>query len=200
MKKIFRWFIIYLLYVFLWPFFLYKKYGNKDYELTGRTVIVSNHYATLDAFFIFFTFKKKNIRFVTIIDVKKNIISRFLTWLFDCLYIDYDATNIDFFKECIKILNNDGIICIYPEGIINPSKFGVFTFQSSFMYLAEKTKAKILMLYVYPNYKFLKKSVLFIGDELTYDEYSKFDSRQDAVNYVQCKIGEYSLGEYDCLN
>ena len=195
MKKIFRSFVLLILLFFLWPFFLYKTYGNKDYKLRGKTIIICNHYSTFDAFFIYLRFHKKNIRFLTIIDVKKNIISRFLTWLFDCLYIDYKSYNVSLFKELINILNNDGVICIFPEGEINPTKFGVMTFQKSFMYLAEKTGATILPLFVYPELTFLKKSKLFIGDEITAEEYSKYSSREEAVNDIQFKICEYSLDE-----
>ena len=128
-------------------------------------------------------------------DVKKNIISRFLTWLFDCLYIDYNSTNLSLFKDLIKILNEDGVICIFPEGEINPTKFGVMTFQKSFMFLAEKTNATIVPLFVYPELKFFKKSKIFIGDEITSAEYLSYPSREQAVNDIQFLICQYSLDE-----
>lgn len=200
MKKIFRSFILLLVLIFTWPFFLYKTYGNKDYKLKGKTIIISNHYSTFDAFFIYLRFHKKKIRFLTIIDVKKNIISRFLTWLFDCLYIDYNSPNVSLFKNLIKILNEGGVVCVFPEGEINPTKFGVMTFQKSFMFLAEKTNATILPLFIYPELKFFKKSKVYIGDEITDKDYSKYVSRENAVNDIQLKIAQYAMNEnYDIV-
>lgn len=178
--------------IFLWPFFLYKKYGNKNYKLQDKTVIISNHYSTFDAFFIYLIYRKKKIYFATIEEVKKKFLSRFITSLFDCLYIDYDSTNLIFFKKCISILNNNGIICIFPEGEINPTKYGFFDFKASYIYLAKKTKANILPLYIYPELTAFKKSIVYIGDVIEYKDYSEYKDLESANMYVQSLIMDYS--------
>ena len=178
--------------IIFWPFFLFKKYGNVNYRLEDKTVIVSNHYSTFDAFFIYLIYRKKNIRFVTIAEVKKRCASRFVAWLFDCLYIEDKGANLKFFKQCIDVLNSDGVICIFPEGVINPRKYGFFDFKNSFVYLAKKTGAKILPLYVYPDLRMFKYSSVYIGDVIAVEEYAHCKSLDEASVFVQCKIIEYS--------
>ena len=180
-----------LFLLFCWPFFLYRKYGNKDYKLENRTIIICNHYSTFDAFFIYLVYGKKKIYFVTITETKKRYLSRFVTWLFDCLFIEFEGVNLGFFKQAISILNNDGIICIFPEGVINPRKYGFFDFKCSYIYFARKTNAKILPLFLYPELKAFKRSKLYIGDVINVEDYAQYDM-EGASTFIQSKIMEYS--------
>ena len=72
MKKTLRALLSGLFLLLFWPFFLYKKYGNTDYKLTKRTIIIANHYSNFDAFFIYLIYgRNKKIHFVTIAETKK---------------------------------------------------------------------------------------------------------------------------------
>lgn len=174
-----------------WPFFLYRKYGNTAYRLEGKTIIVCNHYSTFDAFFIYLIFGREKIHFVTIAETKKRCLSRFVTSIFDCLFIDYETTNFGFFKRCIDILEKDGVICIFPEGEINPCKVGFFDFKNSFMFFAKKTGAKILPLYIYPELQAFKRSSVYIGEVIGNEEYGRYATYEQATAFVQSKIMEY---------
>lgn len=192
MKKLLRYILVGLFLVFAWPFFLYRKYGNKEYQLEGRTVIIANHYSDFDPFFIWMMYHKKKIWFVTISDTKKRCVTRFVTWLFDCLYIDYETKNMKFFRDGLKVLKEDGIICIFPEGVINPRKYGFLDFHGSFFFFAKKTRAKILPLYVYPELKPFKRSSVYVGDPILPEEYETYKDDDIAVIRIQSKIMDYS--------
>ena len=193
MKKLFRGLVVGLFLLFAWPFFLYKRYGNRAYRPDGNTLIVSNHYSTLDAFFIYLLYGRRRIYFVTIINVKEKCLSRFVTWLFDCLYLDYEKTNFNFFKQCASILKEGGIVCIYPEGEINLLKFGFFEFKRSFIFIAKRAGAKILPVFIYPDYMPFRRTKLYIGDVLLPEDYGKYEDLGEAATFVQSKIMEYSL-------
>ena len=192
-KKILRVFIVGLFLLFTWPLFLYKVLGNKSYKLKENTIIIANHYSNYDPFFIYLYFFKYHINFVTIIDVKKKIFTRFITWLFDCLYVNYHGINLSFFKESIKILKNNGIICIFPEGEINPSKYGFFEFYESYLHIAKKANSSILPIYIYPELKFFKKSTLYIGENITVEELNKYDDYIKLNIHIQTLIFDYYL-------
>lgn len=193
MKKTLRLVLSCLFLLFCWPFFLYKKYGNTDYKLQGRTIIISNHYSNFDPFFIYLMYgRNKTIRFVTIAETKKKLWSRFVTWLFDCLYIDSNTANVAFFKECIRVLNDDGIICIFPEGFVNPRRYGFLDFQASYVFLARKTQAVILPLCIYPQLSFLKKTLIYIGTPLETKDYSHIADLDAASMHIQSKVMDYA--------
>lgn len=193
MKKLFRYICVGFFLLFAWPFFLYRKYGNKKYKLEGKTIIIANHYSNFDPFFIWMIFHKKKIRFVTIVETKKKLFTRFLTWLFDCLYIDYESKNLQFFRDCLRTLKENGIICIFPEGGVNVRKYGFFDFQGSFLFFARKTGANILPLYIYPEVRFFKRSSVYIGDPITPEEYGKYEDDDIAATIVQSRIMDYSF-------
>lgn len=191
MKKIFRFVCVCLFMFFAWPWLLYNTYGNKKCQLAGRTVVVCNHRSTFDAFFIYLKFRKNNISFVTIEEARRNPITCFVTWLFDCLYLKFDLCDLKFFKDSISILNNNGIICIFPEGYINPNRNTFLSFKASFVYLALKTNSSVLPLYISPNFTPLKVSKLYVGEPISAETLATFPDRECACAYVQGKIMEY---------
>ena len=193
MKKTLRLFLSCLFLLVAWPFFLYKKYGNTSYRITGRTIIILNHYSNFDAFFVYWMYgRSKKIHFVTISETKKKLWSRFITWLFDCLYIDSDSANVAFFKNCIHILNDDGIICIFPEGYVNHRKYGFLDFKASYVFMARKTQSVILPLYIYPHLLFFKKTLIYIGTPLETKDYDHLIDYDDASMYIQSKVMDYA--------
>lgn len=192
MKNLLRFFCTGLFLFFAWPFFIYKVYGKKKYKLEANTIIIANHYSTFDPFFIYLHFFTKKIYFISITDAKKKLLSRFVTWLFDCIYIDYDVINYQYIKESIKVLKKGGVICVFPEGIINPRKYGFFDFYKSYLLIAEKTKANILPIYLYPNCQFFKKTKIYIGDIQKYSDYSKYPTYDDRNMYFLSLIMDYS--------
>lgn len=193
MKKILRLVLSCLFLLALWPFFLYKKYGNTDYVLKGRTIVISNHYSNFDAFFIYWMYgRRKTIRFVTIAQTRKKLWSRFLTWLFDCLYVEDGEMNLAFFKQCLRILKRDGILCIFPEGFVNPRKYGFLDFQASYVFLARKAQAEILPLYIYPRLSFFRKSLIYVGPPLKPEDYGHLADRDEASMHVQARVMEYA--------
>lgn len=193
MKKILRLALSYLFLLLLWPFFLYKRYGNKDYRVTGRTIIISNHYSNFDAFFIYLMYgRNKKIHFVTIAETKKKLWSRFVTWLFDCVYIDSQTANVSFFKTCIRILKDDGIICIFPEGYVNHRRYGFLDFKASYVFFARKTQAVILPLYIYPRVSSFKKSLIYVGTPLEPKDYSHLTDLDVASMHIQSRVMEYA--------
>lgn len=193
MKKIVRLLLSCLFLLLFWPFFLYQKHGNTDYTLAGRTIIISNHYSNFDAFFIYWIYgRNQKIHFVTIAETKKKLWSRFITWLFDCLYIDSSTANVAFFKKCIHILNDDGIICIFPEGYVNHRKYGFLDFKASYVFLARKTQSVILPLYIYPQLSFFKKSLIYIGTPFETKDYSHLVDHDEASIHIQSHVMDYA--------
>ena len=193
MKKVLRSFLVGLFLVFTWPYFLYRKYGNAKYKPENRTIIVANHYSDFDPFFIYLIFRKQRLRFVTITAVKKKLTSRFVTWLFDCLYIDYQSKNLQFFKDCLRFLKNDGVLVIFPEGAVNPRKAGFFDFKASFVLFARKTNANILPLYIYPELRAFKRTSVYSGDPIRPEEYLGYEDDYCAATHVQSKVMDYSF-------
>lgn len=144
------------------PFFFYKTYGNKKIILKPNTILISNHYSNFDPFFIQMRFLFKEIRFVTLRDVKKKLHLRIIAWLFNAIYVDPSRPDITFFKEAVRELKKGSIICIFPEGVVNPRKYGFFDFKMGYLSLAYKAGSNIVPIYLYPALKVFKRSKIHI--------------------------------------
>lgn len=194
MKKIIRFVVIVLIICIFWPFFLVKLYGNAKPKVLNKTIIIANHNSNFDPFLIKLLFLRRKIYFVASINVKKKISTRLFTWLFDCLYVQEDSyVNIEFVKKSIKILNSGGVICIFPEGVIIPKTTGFFEFKKAYLYLAKKTDANILPLYIYPDLSLFKKSKIYIGETLYSKIFTEYKDDEEINTYIMSLLTMYRL-------
>ena len=167
MKTILRIIFIIALLVLFWPFLLFKRYGKKDISFDDNSLIIANHYSNFDAFYLYLIIKnKKRIHFVVNLDAKKHFLSRTICSLFNCVYFDTKNTlkNVNSSNEIVNILNNGGVVIIFPEGIINATKHGILEFQKGFIYFARKANSKIYPLYIDSNLYPFKLTKIFIND------------------------------------
>jgi len=195
MKRVVRIIVYIVMTVVFWPFFMYKKYGNTDYKIKPRTIIIANHYSNWDPWFIqrLYGFKT-NIRYLAAESVKKKPITRIICWAFDCIYVSQDiGKNLECVKEVNKTLKNDGVVMLFPEGFINEKKNGFLEFKPSFFKFAKKNKAYILPIYIYPQLDFLKKNKVYIGEELGPEFYDNIDDPTVGAMKVESKIMDYSF-------
>lgn len=153
-----------------WPFFLYQSKGNRNHRLTANTLIIANHYSNFDPLFIQMKYFFTPIRFIAIKDTQLKIYSRFITWLFDCIYVDADQITPSFIKTTVQTLKQGGIVCIFPEGVVNPRKFGFFDFKKGYLHIVKRTQSTLLPIYIYPALKLFKKSTLHIGESFKMPE------------------------------
>jgi len=189
MKRIVRMLLMTLFLVPLFPFFLFRSHGNIKYRLSGRTIIICNHYSNFDPFFIQMKFFRTRIRFVALKIPKHKIHLRVITWLFDCIYVDPDKVDLAFYKSAIKSLNQNQVMCIFPEGVVNPRKYGFFDFKQSYLRLAKKTNSTVLPMYLYPVLKPFKRSKLYIGQVI---DIANDDRDYEVINYeVLSRLMDY---------
>jgi|BioPla2DNA2_1021312.scaffolds.fasta_scaffold85293_3 1-acyl-sn-glycerol-3-phosphate acyltransferase len=192
MKKIISVFVYAFYIIFLWPFLFYKKYGNNQKIKIKNTIVVANHYSDFDSVLLKMLLFKNKVRFVATSDVKRNILTRIYCWSLDCFYVGDDyVTNIRFIKEATAFLKKGGNVVIFPEGVINPQKAGIFPFNEGYLILQKKASANILPVYLYPHFSATKKSKLYVGDIITNETLDSMD-RYIKNGFVMNKILEYN--------
>lgn len=193
MRAVVRALLYAFFYLIFWPFFFTKKFGNKDYKIDGKTIIIANHFSDFDPFFIYKLYGFKNkIVFVADNRVKKNIFTRIFCWAFNCVYVNEGAEqNFATVKKCIDVINQGKVLMIFPEGVINPSKQCFFDFSKSFCFLARKTGAKVLPLFIDPNMGLFTKTYIYIGDVFTSEQIASYKDDLIASINVQAKVFDY---------
>lgn len=199
MKTILRLLLTLIFLTFTFPFFIVVVLGQNKYKLKENTIIIANHYSNFDPFLIQLIFPFKKIRFVALKDTKRKIHLKFITWLFNAIYVDQESYDFSFIKSALKLLQKGEILCIFPEGVVNPSKFGFFDFKKSYLFLAKRANSTILPIYIYPRLNFFRKNILYVDSEITLnnaDDVNKvnfnimlnyIDYQNDVDNYLNNK-------------
>lgn len=183
-----RLFITVNFFLFFGLFFLYKKYGNKNYKISGKTVIISNHFSDFDMIYIYMLYGfKKHLTFVAFEGIKTGL-SKIFYFAYDCIIVYDDMlSNVNSIKQMINVLENDGIIVIFPEGFIDRDKESIYHFEQSYLLIANNSNSKILPLSMFPIQKFLKITKIFVGQEISSD-IIKSSNRKELNEMIENQI------------
>lgn len=194
MKFLSRVFWLVVLLPFLWPFLLNKKIKKYEEPLKlNKTIIIVNHYSNLDPMIIKKVFYNQKLVFVVDRDTRKKVWSRFLTWAFDCVYVKEDEVSIQAFKKLTSVLESNGTIVIFPEGVVNSMKMGFLEFQKGYTLLLRKSKPNVLPVYLYPSGTIFKKNRIVIDKLYSYDDYKSYTDLDELNMFFQSKMMDLSL-------
>lgn len=129
----------------------------------GPAIVVLNHRHYFDIIFILSQFKGDEIRFVGRGTIKYNPFLRLLGWGFNIILVNRDGSDVGPLKNMIKLVKNNGILGIFPEG----TRRGLYKgqFKSGATYVALRTKADIIPVGINGPLKlFSKGNYLKVGD------------------------------------
>ena len=99
--------------------------------------------------------------------------NKFLSFVFRNLGafpVDRQGISLSAIKSSITVLNNNGVLGIYPEGTRIHTGYDEKNAKPGIALIANKAKAKILPVYIKGPYKFRGKIEIFFGKEKDYFE------------------------------
>ena len=137
--------------VFLLKVIYRIKVVNKEYiPKTGPIILVGNHKHNYDAISLMCG-TKRIIHFLA----KKELMDKH-GWLFSKLGIipvDRSAKNKEAIEEAVRLLNNNGVIGIFPEGTFNKTEYVIKPFKYGAVKIASLTNAMIVPFAITGEYK-----------------------------------------------
>lgn len=144
----------------------YENRDNQDRNINGAAIIVSNHKSVKDLMLYLFVFPKRSIRFLVaeIIYAKGKAMSQLLNQI-GCIKVDRDQRNFGFIGESLEVLENGGVIGIFPEGKL-PEGDNMGEFKPSVGYIAAHAPmVPIIPVYTDGNYGIDKRATVVIGEK-----------------------------------
>ncbi len=133
------------------------KVVNKEYIPTsGPIILVGNHKHNYD-FISLMCGTKRTIHFIA----KKELIDKH-GWLFSKLGIipvDRKNKNKEAVEEAVKLLKNNEIIGIFPEGTFNKTEYIIMPFKYGAVKIASLTNANIIPFAITGEYKRFRKGL-----------------------------------------
>ncbi len=157
------------------PFFKPKVYyQNKEKQgktLPKPSILISNHVSLMDFVVYLFVFWRNFVRF-QVAEVMFNK-SGFMSWLLyklGCIRVDRDAFDFGFIGDSLEALDNGQVVGIFPSGRL-PINGKPFPFKPSAVFIALRTDAPIIPVYIDGQYGITKRTRIVIGEPIHIKEY-----------------------------
>nr|WP_300004484.1 lysophospholipid acyltransferase family protein [Tissierella sp.] len=159
-----------------------KVTGLENVPMDGKLVVSSNHTNNLDPVIISMYLPRK-IAWMGKRELFKNKIVAFIVRKVDVFPVNRDEVDIGAIKQALKILKEDRVLGIFPEGT-RVKKMDLNNAKSGASLLAIRSKAPVLPIYIDGNYKIFSKINITIGKPMylheniigkpTPEQYSEF--------------------------
>lgn len=162
--------------------FPYKIYGNTQKYNEGSLIIIGNHFGVLDVAYPF-RVTDKPITYIAKQEIwDKGGIVKWVANAVHAIPAKRDGSDVNTVKQSLKVLKNDGVINIFPEGTRNRNYDQIKTFHSGASALSIKTKTPIVPVVKIEKVKPFKRSHILIGDPIEFRQYyGKKVSREELL-------------------
>lgn len=161
-----------LLGFFLKLFYRFKVTGLENIPMNDRLVICANHRSNWDPVLISIAFPRQ-VHWMAKKELFRNKILSFIIYRLESFPVDRQDTDITAIKNALRVLKNEKVLGIFPEGTrvdsvdLNNAKAGTAL-------LAIKAQSKVLPIYIGSTYKLFGKVNINIGKPIDLsDKYNK---------------------------
>ncbi len=131
--------------------------GSENIPSENRCILAGNHTNNLDPLLIMSS-TKRTIRFLAKKELHKGIFKP-LFLSAGTIPVDRKIKDESVKIETIKALENEELICIFPEGTINRTKNIILPFKYGTVSFASKTNSVIVPFVITGHYKIWKKNI-----------------------------------------
>lgn len=179
MKKIIR-FIMKHFFSFLETIVYRPKIiGIENVPKETSALICPNHVHALDSCIIVAKFKR-TVNVLAKEELYKNVFMRFIANIFGIYPVKPDSKSMESVKISLKILKNNGLLMLFPEGTRNGMAKGVKP-KDGAIKLAIKANVPIIPVGFQGNFKPFKKIKVNIGKPIYYTEYKNEISNKELI-------------------
>lgn len=159
----------YSLYKFLRPiirvlmkFFFRIEYVNKkNIPRNGSYILVGNHKSNFDCAIVIASVDKV-VHFLAKKELIDSKLGFFFRWM-GIIPVDRKKRNKEAMNSAREVLNNKGVIGIFPEGTFNKTEYVIMPFKMGTVKLAYDTNASIVPFAIVGDYKLFRKTKIIFG-------------------------------------
>lgn len=146
-----------ILTIFMKTFYKIEIKGKEIIPKKGKCILAGNHTSNLDALTIISS-TNRTIRFMAKKEMHKGILGPLFT---SAGTIPVDRKHKDEVAKSkgIDALNNNELLCIFPEGTINRTNETIIPFKYGAVSFAQKTDSPIIPFIIKGKYKLFRKNI-----------------------------------------
>ncbi|RKD34521.1 lysophospholipid acyltransferase family protein [Thermohalobacter berrensis] len=160
--------------------------GLENIPKKGRLIICSNHKSLLDPILVGISLNRK-VHFMAKKELFKNKFFSIILKKLGAFPVDRKNTDLSAIKKSIRILKEEKVLGIFPEGTrvnnenIKHAKPGVAM-------ISIKSKSPVIPVYIDTDYKLFNKVKINIGNQIEFKNYYSKKNSQDDYKKVSQEI------------
>ena len=183
----------FLVRIFTLVVFRVQTYGQENIEKDKPYIMCANHTSNWDPP-ILYTATKREMYMMTKEELFRN---KFIYWFANktnIFPVKRGKKDIESIKKSIKVLNDNKILAIFPEGtrngIIKNGKI-----QNGPAYLAARTGVQVIPVKIEGNFKPFTKVRIYYGKPLDFSNYKSKKPEKETLDLISNKITEEIFGD-----
>ena len=150
--------------------FYHASKKDKSRPLHGGAIVIANHTSILDYFTIMFTFPFRKIRTLVSEALYAHKVPGTMSKIMDDIVVHRERSDLSFMAKAEKALEKKQVISIFPEGhLVRTGK--IDTFRPAVVYLALRTGAPIVPVYIDAHYNSFKRTRVITGPKIYLKDY-----------------------------
>ena len=166
-----------------------KVEGLENLPKGKACIICGNHVHALDAPALVATVFNRKIRFMAKEELWNNSGFRFMAFVFRVFPVKRETRDTEAIKTSLKILKNNEILAIYPEGTRNGLAKGVKP-KNGAINIAIKSNVPIIPFAVIGNFKPFTKVTYRFGEPIDYSKYKEKSKDKEFISGLTQKLME----------
>ncbi len=148
----------------------------------GGLIVCGNHISLIDPVILAIS-TKRQIHYMGKKELFENKLLSFIFRKIGAFPVDRQGVSLSSIKSSLNVLNNNGVLGIYPEGTRIKNGYDENNAKPGIALIAKKANVKIIPVYVEGPYKFRGKIELYIGKEKDYLE--NYSGRINTETYTE---------------
>lgn len=183
----------FLVRIFTLVVFRVQTYGQENIEKDKPYIMCANHTSNWDPP-ILYTATKREMYMMAKEELFRN---KFIYWFANktnIFPVKRGKKDIESIKKSIKVLNDNKILAIFPEGtrkgIIKNGKI-----QNGPAYLAARTGVQVIPVKIEGNFKPFTKVRIYYGKPLDFSNYKSKKPEKETLDLISNKITEEIFGD-----
>ncbi len=183
----------FLVRIFTLVVFRVQTYGQENIEKDKPYIMCANHTSNWDPP-ILYTATKREMYMMAKEELFRN---KFIYWFANktnIFPVKREKKDIESIKKSIKVLNDNKILAIFPEGtrngIIKNGKI-----QNGPAYLAARTGVQVIPVKIEGNFKPFTKVKIYYGKPLDFSSYKSKKPEKETLDLISTKITEEIFGD-----
>lgn len=143
----------------------YEDKKAQSLKIRGKAIVAGNHNSVWDvAVMLYLLWRRIPRTLVAELMYKKSPLFAFMLKSMGSIKVNRDAHDLSFMEKCSKILDNGGLVEVYPEARLpKKDEQKPLPFKPSTVYMALESGAPIIPFYNKGNYGFGRKNELIVG-------------------------------------